>query len=71
MPVTEVAQLSLRDGVKVLSPALLSNLAKAKASMEDASGSKFWYYHFLEDEKCYLYCWVVAFSRVPHARIHS
>lgn len=49
MPVTELARLSLQPGTEVSSPRLLSNLAKAKDVMEEASGFKFRYYHCVEE----------------------
>lgn len=49
MPVTELARLSLHPGTEASSPTLLSNLAKAKDVMEEASGFKFRYYHCVEE----------------------
>ncbi|OCT53294.1 EH domain binding protein epsin 2 [Cladophialophora carrionii] len=51
MPVTELARLSLQSGTEASSPALLTNLAKAKEAMMEASGFEFWYYHCVEDPR--------------------
>ncbi|ETI27812.1 hypothetical protein G647_00261 [Cladophialophora carrionii CBS 160.54] len=51
MPVTELARLSLQSGTEASSPALLTNLAKAKEAMKEASGFEFWCYHCVEDPR--------------------